>query len=177
MMNFFSLLSRSMQNNLFIQTQLNSAHTLIEEYQLPVQKLEDDFYAQFILLENYAGVNYFQRTLARYRRLNAWMLVLAVSILGAAAIIFGIEYTMPEWKIADKLMDYLFEHFLPVIIGLTALFLLVIVLQFVRIHYANKLMSTAVNSSWRAILQKVESSLDLPANSTRSIAEEIWGNH
>ncbi|KAF6615009.1 hypothetical protein J2W97_000224 [Paenibacillus jamilae] len=155
-MNVLGQLGSAIQSSLFIQSELKKAHALIQKHDLPVEQVEDDFHKQIILLEQYASTRIFQQGLARYKVINAMLMILSVIILLAAVIVAVVEYLQPERHLLQVLANAMFDHWVPSITILSVVFVGVIVLAIVRNVYARRLHTRVLDRSWQAIFHHVD---------------------
>ncbi|MGM1021478.1 MAG: DUF6097 family protein [Bacillota bacterium] len=118
--------------------------------------MEHDFHKQIIVLEQYAETRVFQRGLAKYKVINAMLMIISVIILLAAGIVAAVEYLQPERHLLQLLANAMFEYWIPSITLLSIVFVGVIVLALVRNVYAKRLHSRVLGRAWQAIFDHVD---------------------
>ncbi|QYK68667.1 DUF6097 family protein [Paenibacillus sp. S02] len=155
-MNVLGQLGSAIQSSLFIQSELKKAHAFIQKHDLPVEQVENDFHKQIIVLEQYAGIRVFQRGLAKYKVINAMLMIISVIILLAAGIVAAVEYLQPERHLLQVLANAMFDYWVPSITLLSVVFVGVIVLAIVRNVYAKQLHTRVLDRAWQAIFNHVD---------------------
>lgn len=141
---------------LFVKEQLERAHKFINAHGLPVPIEENDLHKQIIQLERYAGSNYFEKALAKYKWANRLLLTISVLILLVVFGVAGVEYLSPETGLGQQLLDFMFDQFVLSMSIVGGLFAVIIVLGIVRAVRAKQLHGKALNKAWASIVNHVQ---------------------
>ncbi|MBM7111171.1 DUF6097 family protein [Brevibacillus laterosporus] len=153
--NIFKQFGDAITNSIFLQEELRKAHAFIQEYNLPIEMVENNLHKQIILMENYAGTRFFQQGLAKYKTVNILLMTLSVIVMLLTGIIAGLEYLKPEIGVVDFLLTFMFTHFNLSITLISIVFAAVIILPIIRSYYAKALHGKVLNQAWQAVWQHV----------------------
>lgn len=153
--NIFKQFGDAITNGIFLQEELRKAHAFIQEYNLPIEMVENNLHKQIILMENYAGTRFFQQGLAKYKTVNILLMTLSVIVMLLTGIIAGLEYLKPELGVVDFLLTFMFTHFNLSITLISIVFSAVIIMPIIRSYYAKALHGKVLNQAWQAVWQHV----------------------
>ncbi|SCW81796.1 hypothetical protein SAMN04487970_105529 [Paenibacillus tianmuensis] len=141
---------------LIVQEELQRAHEFIRENNLPVEIFYNDFHKQMIALENYAGTDYFQKGLTKYKRVNTPLVSIAFIIIVPLMVASGLDYIQPQLGLVDSIFKLiLIEDFTSKILYGTV-FAIIIVLCLMRAYYAKALEGKVLEQAWQSIWQHTE---------------------
>jgi len=155
-MSFLQNFGSALINIEFIKQELNRAHQFIDENHLPVEKVEDDLYAQIELLENWSGDHSYSATIKKMKFWNNLSLGLSIFIALAFGGIYIANKMMPEKMIFQNLMDWLFKNMI-VGCGILLVFLLTIIIaQLIKKSYINQVQGgKAYQNVWNSFRNKL----------------------
>ncbi|MEH6305907.1 DUF6097 family protein [Olivibacter sp. CPCC 100613] len=126
-MGFLHNLGSGLQQVAHLKEQLLYWHQWIDQYQIPVKKIEDNLDEQLVELEKWSHTNSYSAVLKKGKRWKSITVFMALLIGFVIGGIYVANLLFPEHSIQKQVFSWMFDHIIPVTIVLTLVLLFLLI--------------------------------------------------